>query len=171
MVGQPLDDDFASKFKRSGSSGAINLENQSVLLCLSDFKPTDLKEFEGPAELRVSRQKHFAIISVVFETFSFDIIWSPQIAKLSGEEIYDPGEEYCHPVFNFILLDEGYVVRGIRVATIDWPVAQAIQRAQQDLMQQDVNEDRSMIALQVLFSKYPNGLPLEVFHEYCALGA
>lgn len=170
MVGHPIEDELALKFKLSGSNGAIHFPSQSVLLRLDDLRIADLTVFRGEAFVRVLSQDKFMILSIAFASFEFDIVWCPTTAWHSDEELFDPGDEGSHSVFNFIMLDGDHIVRGIRSATIDWPVARAIQRAQKELMAKEIDEAEMTADYIALFRKYPKTIPMEVFHEICALG-
>ncbi|MFG6546879.1 hypothetical protein ACGYLM_17955 [Sulfitobacter sp. 1A10445] len=54
-------------------------------MVLHDFRPSDIAAFEVSARFRVSLRKSFLLISPAFEGFTFDIVWSPLVAKLTGE--------------------------------------------------------------------------------------
>lgn len=172
IVGEALPLEARMRFAEGGmhTGGAIDLPRQALFMMLADYRPADGDAFVGPARLRVGRMKNFMIISPSFKGFSLDMIWSPVIAKASGEPDLEPVEKGHHPAFSFILLDGDLVVRKIRVATLSPAVGKAIRRARRELMQMDVTAEAVDKELNEIFTRNPNGLHDAMFHEVCDLG-
>jgi hypothetical protein len=110
------------------------------------------------------------IISVRFRNFNFDMIWSATVARNTGEPGYEGVKRGQHAPFSFILVDGAMIVRGIRMATISWECANAIKKAQAELMSQEDRPEAINAEMASIFARYPNGIPEGFFHETCNLG-
>ena len=73
----------------SGSGTVINLPYKLIVVALTDYKPEDLTSFNGPARFRVGFAQKLPLISPMFRGLSFDVVWSPFIAKMAGEPVMD----------------------------------------------------------------------------------
>ncbi len=170
LVGETLPAETRNVFASTGTGGAINLPNQTITMVLHDFRPTDIESFEAPARFRVSLCKSFLLISPSFDGFNFDIVWSPLIAKMTGEPPLERPSPTTHLMFNFILADGDCVVRSIRSATISPDCGHALWRAQEQLMGSSYTGDELQSEMNTLFRQYPKGIPETFFHESCKLG-
>lgn len=171
MEGQPLPEALLLKMPGGATpSGAVDLPGQIVLMTLADYRRSDRSEFLGPARFRISRQRSFMMLSPAFKTFSFDIIWSPVIARESGEPEMQGVDRGDHLAFTFVLLDGEGVIRGIRMATLSPACSQAMYRARRELMAEDVTRDDMNTEMRSLFARHPRGFPDVMFHETCDLG-
>lgn len=169
-IGDPLPDTMREAFFASGTSGAINIPGQTITMVLSDYSPKDREAFRGIANFRVARCKTFMIVSPAFRSFNFDIVWSPAIARQSGEPVLPEDARSSHLLFNFVLADGLHRVRAIRSATIAPNCGEALCRAQREPMAEDISDMDVHAEMAVLFSRYPQGFPSNFFHEVCALG-
>jgi hypothetical protein len=169
-TGDLLPESFREAFFATGTSGAINIPGQIVTMVLEDYQAKDLDAFYDIANFRVALCKTFMIVSPSFKGFNFDIVWSPAIAKSTGEPILPADAGQTHLLFNFVLADGLHYVRGIRSASIAPNCGAALYRAQHELMNKNITEMDVYTEMTLLFSKYPNGFPSNFFHEICALG-
>lgn len=169
-LGKTLPYEIMESMASVGTGSVMNLPRQLIIMGLSDYREEDLSVFEGPARFRMGLGKTFMILSPEFEGLSFDMIWSPVIARNTKEPPMPKPAEGEHALFSFVLVDGSQTVRGIRVATISENVALAIWRAQQGLEQRSVTEEALSQEMMALFQKYPQGIPEVFFHEACDFG-
>lgn len=169
-MGQLLPLDTREAFFAAGTSGAINLPGQTVTMVLEDYRPEDRKAFLGMANFRIALCNTFMLVSPSFAGFNFDIVWSPAIAKRTGEPLTPMDAGDGHLLFHFILADGLHMVRGIRSATIAPNCGTALHRAQNTLMSRDISDTDVYAEMALLFSRYQKGFPDGFFHEVCALG-
>lgn len=171
LEGKPLPEALTLKMpKDAATTGAVHLPGQMILMTLADYRRSDRDEFLGPARFRVSRQRSFMMLSPAFKTFSFDIIWSPAIARESDEPAPEAMNDKDHLAFTFVLLDGAGIVRGIRVATLSPACGAAMHRAREELMAANVTRADMNREMQDLFARHPRGFPDIMFHETCNLG-
>ena len=171
----PLPDEIAAVLRSSGTGAMINLPRQLIILSLQDYRPADLADFEGSARFRVAALRTVLLISVSMGSLNFDIIWSPVIARETGEPLMEPPSPTAHPAFSFVLADAAQVARGIRMATISPACATALWRGQQDLLSRETQaggftSEMVMQEIRALFGQFPRSVPDNVFHEICDLG-
>lgn len=157
-------------FTETGTGGVLDLESQSITMVLDDYRPQDEEAFNGMANFRIALCKTFLMVSVSFSRFSFDLIWSPVIAKLADEDITPVDASMGHMLFNFILADSDHVIRAIRTATISPNCGAALARAQNALMQRDIEDLDVHAEIALLYADHPQGFPHTFFDEICALG-
>lgn len=165
----PLNETLGQAAQTMG--GAMNLPEQRIATFLPGLTAEEIRAFEGPARFRVYRGETLIVISLSFARYSFDLVWSPVTATLTGEPPFEGVQADVHMLFTFILVDDALVVRGLRQATISPEVGKAINRAQRELhtiaqiRHQDVANEMSRI-----FDAHPDGLPDGMFHAICNLG-
>lgn len=169
-VGQILTGPRYDSLLGHGTSGAIDLPSRLVILTLSDFRPADAQAFYGPARMRISAAKTFLMVSPIFTSFSFDIVWTPSTALRSGEPALPQPDPTEHMVLNFVLTDGTMIVRGIRSSSISPGCSLAMWRAQQKLLRKSPTQDESTREMAKTFERYPNGFADGFFHESCAFG-
>lgn len=158
-------------FEETGTGGVIDLESQTAIMALQDYRPQDEEAFHGMANFRIALCQTFLLISVSFSGYSFDMIWSPVIARMSDEDITPVDTSMGHMLFNFILTDGDHVIRAIRTATISPNCGAALARAQNELMQRDIDDIDVHAEIALLFAEHPGGFPHSFFDEICPLGA
>jgi hypothetical protein len=141
-----------------------------LILRLHDYQKEDLEAFFGKATFRVSKQKHFMVISPDFTRYSFDIIWSPVLARQSGEPPMEAVSQDTHLVFHFVLTDQNLIVKGLRSASISPDCGRALYRASTELRQIQSSVYEMTMEMQTVFGKYLGGFPDTFFHEQCFLG-
>lgn len=173
LLDAPLPEDIREAFLAAGGAvmgGAMMLSDRIFILMLSDLRPRDVSSFRGPAVMRMAREKNCMVISLGFSGLSYDLVWSPAIARRSGEERLEdiaPGERF---LFNFVLVDEHCTIRGIRSASVAPQMAQALIRAQRELLSEDHTDEAVNATVAELFARYPKIIPDERFHEISHLG-
>jgi len=170
MLNRRLPAGIADAISTIGTGSAIDLPRQMIVMQLADYRKDDLTSFEGPARFRVGLGQNFLLISPMFRGLSFDIIWSPVIARRTGEPDMEKPAAAEHMAFNFILVDGAQIVRGIRLATISPDVATAIWRARGELKSRTVTASALEAEMIALFSRYPRGIPETFFHDACDFG-
>ncbi|WP_299821480.1 hypothetical protein [uncultured Jannaschia sp.] len=165
MVGRTLPGPRYEKLLGTGTSGAIDMPGQMMLMTLADFRKGDEAAF-GPARFCIAVAKTFLMVSPAFAGFSFDIVWTPAAAQATGEPVLPepaPGEQM---LMTFVLLDGLMVIRGIRQATI----SPACWRGQRKHMAKAPRQEESLRQMEKVFSRYPKGFQDGFFHESCAFG-
>lgn len=154
-----------------GSIGAaMRLADRMFFLKLDRVSAEDLAAFRGPAELGIARMESFLVLTPRFRSFNFDMIWSPAIAARTSEPLLEPVCGDLHPVLNFVLIDDGGIVRGLRAASISPQAWNAIVRAQAELVEMAPDQDRVMRDVTEMCRKWPASLPPEIFHEIAPFG-
>jgi hypothetical protein len=169
-MNKPLPEEIGGGLLQAGAGTLVSLPQQLIIMGLMDMRPSDIATVEGPARFRVGLAENFMIISPMYKGLSFDIIWSPVIAKLSGEPPMEKPIKGQHPLFNFVLIDGHQVVRSIRSATISEEVAMAIWRAQGELSAKNIQQEDLHAEMMDVFGRYPSGIPEGFFHEVCDFG-
>ena len=170
LEGQRLPLELAAKMEMVETGGSVALPHHLFLMKLADLGPEDLERFRGTAEFRLGLVRNFMLLSVVMEGLNFDFVWSPFIAAANGEPLVPTPEAEIHLNYNFVLLDRGNVVRGLRVATVSPAVSQAIAKAQRQLLQTCESPAALEAEMRSLFERYPVSIPDSFFHETCKLG-
>jgi hypothetical protein len=170
MVGQRLSGPRYEKLLGTGTSGAIDMPGQMVLLTLADFRPGDEKAFLGPARFRVAVAKTFLMVSPAFSSYNFDIVWTPATALATGEPALPEPKAGEHMLMTFVLLDGLMIVRGIRQSTISPACCCALWRGQRKLLAKTPSQEKSMAEMRSVFTRYPRGFEDGFFHESCAFG-
>lgn len=169
-AGRALPSHISNAMASIGTGSVINLPDRLIIMKLSDYQPSDLEAFEGPARFRVGLGKNFLLISPMYRNVSFDIIWSPLIARMTAEPAMEKPTQGDHMVFNFALVDDDHFIRGLRVSTISYDVVMAIWRAQQTLQEKEITPESLQSEMISLFKQYPMGIPENFFHAACDFG-
>ena len=147
----------------------LNLPFRLAVLAPADYSPKDLEIFKGPARFRVGRARNFMLISPEFQGLNFDIIWSPLMARVTGEPgMKKPGKNE-HMVFNLVLADENGMTCGIRSSLITPDVALAIWCAKTELLDMTIRAEDIQSEIVDLFNLYPCHIPELFFHASCDL--
>lgn len=169
-IGQPLPLNKSEDFINHGTAASINMPTKTICMVLDEFEPKDLIAFEGMANFSIALCKNFMLITINFKGYCFDVIWSPVMAKASGEPLLSRQSTDGHLLFNFILADRKHVIRGIRSATIAPNCAAALHKAQKELMSREITELDVDVEMTLLFTQYAGAIPQNFYHEVCALG-
>ena len=154
----------------SGSGTVINLPYKLIIVALTDYKSGDMTSFNGPARFRVGQAQNFLLISPMFRGLSFDVVWSPFIAKMAGEPVMDRPSASDQMMFNFVLVDGIHVVRGIRLATVSPDVTMALWQARSELLARAITAACVQSEMMEIFAQYPRGIPETFFHASCDFG-
>lgn len=91
-VGKRLPLDIAVQLLSAGdgSNGAISFEMGCVLMKLERPTQQEIKDFSGKASVRVGDFGSFMLFSPSFKGFSFDLLWSPVIARAQDKPVSSP---------------------------------------------------------------------------------
>lgn len=172
-INKPLPDEILAAVHRlpPGMGGVLMLGMGLIVMRLERPTKRELKEFTGPATLRIGDFGSFMMISPKFKSMSFDLIWSPEIADRSDEELLDPLPEGDRLLLSLVLVDESGIVRQIRTASIGPKASMRLIRTQNDLMERQIIAGKVQRDLEVIFRRHPSGIPDEVFQARSAIGA
>ena len=169
-LGQRLPPKIVEAVSATGSGTVINLPYKLIVVALTDFRPEDLTSFNGPARFRVGLARNFLLISPTFRGLSFDIVWSPLIAKMAGEPEMDRPSVSDQMMFNFVLVDGLHIVRGIRLATVSPDVAMVLWRAKSELSVRAITAASVRSEMMGIFDQYPRSIPETFFDAACDFG-
>lgn len=172
-LNKPLPDNILAAVNRlpPGMGGVLMLGMGLIVMRLERPTRRELKEFSGPATIRIGDFGSFMMISPKFPTFSFDLIWSPEIADRSEEDLLDPIPEGDRMVLSFVLVDEGGIVRRIRTGSIGPKASVRLIRTQNDLMERPIIPGKVQRDLEGLFRLYQSGIPDNAFQARSGIGA
>lgn len=172
-LNKPLPDNILTAVNRlpPGMGGILMLGMGLIVMRLERPSRRELKEFSGSATIRIGDFGSFMMISPKFQTFSFDLIWSPEIADKSDEDLLDPIPEGDRLVLSFVLVDESGTVRRIRTGSIGPKASMRLIRTQNDLMERPIDPGKVERDLKGLFRIYRTGIPDEAFQARSGIGA
>tara|TARA_R110002051_G_scaffold98120_1_gene168259 strand:- start:23 stop:517 length:495 start_codon:yes stop_codon:yes gene_type:complete len=154
-----------------GMSGGLQFDMGIVLMRLDAPRKREVREFSGPATVRIGDFGSFMLFSPKFPSFSFDLLWSPVIARSSETPGIVDIAEGDRLNMNYILVDESTTVRTIRTGTIGPKASAFLARTQRDLMGRDVDAEQVRRDMERLFRAHPRGIPDGAFHARSRIGA
>ncbi|MCH8491106.1 MAG: hypothetical protein LAT81_14420, partial [Oceanicaulis sp.] len=129
-----------STFSGQETGGAIRINDQIILLKIGDITKKDILALAGEVTFRVYRGSSVLLVNLVTKTISFDLLWSPYIAKANGETVIQVDRDE-HMVFNIITIDRKNRVRAIRTSSINFETATALARGMQELLEKPVTRE------------------------------
>ncbi|WP_027234099.1 hypothetical protein [Leisingera caerulea] len=167
----PLEMGLAIASQPAGMSGGLFFDLNMILMRLDQPRKRELRDFNKQATVRLGDFGSFLLFSPKFRGFSFDLLWSPVIARAqdgAGMVAVNEGERLN---LNFVLVDERTIVRGIRVGTIGPKASGFLARTQRNLMGRDVDAEQVQRDMERLFGEHPHGIPDKMFKARSAIGA
>jgi len=168
-LNQPAPDWMAAPFADNPTGGVLLMSDRLILLRVEDMSQQDVKEMQGRIRVGVYRGKHTLMINLLSRNLSFDLWWSPEIARRMGERPV-PADDIHHPMMTIIALDGRNVVRNIRSATLSPEVNMAISRAMNELLQTPSSARDVELEVNAISILYPGPMPEGLFHAICHLG-
>lgn len=154
-----------------GMGGGLIFEAGLVLMRLDAPSQSELRQFSGPANIRIGDFGSFLLFSPQFPSVSFDLVWSPVIARRSRTTGIPPLENGQRLNLSFALVDERAVVRALRAGTIGPRCTSFLRSTTENLMGRDVDAEQVARDMERVFTNYPHGIPDEAFQARSQIGA
>ncbi|MBW3243656.1 hypothetical protein KUV57_13360 [Epibacterium sp. DP7N7-1] len=167
----PLEMGLAISSQAPGMSGGLQFDLGIALMRLDGPRKREVREFSGPATVRIGDFGSFLLFSPKYPSFSFDLLWSPVIAKASDTPGMIDIADGDRLNLNYILVDETTTVRAIRTGTIGPKASAFLARKQRDLLGRDVDAEQVRRDMQRLFQSHPRGIPDGDFQARSKIGA
>lgn len=167
----PLEMGLAIASQAPGMSGGLQFDMGLALMRLDGPRKRELREFSGPATVRIGDFGSFMLFSPQYPSFSFDLLWSPVTARASQTPGIVDLAEGDRLNMNYVLVDETTTVRAMRTGTIGPKASAFLARTQRDLMGRDVDAEQVLRDMQRLFRAHPRGIPDQAFKARSRIGA